>query len=333
MKLFLTGGTGFLGKYLVRELASKFEHIYLLTRNIEKNDFSEFKNIVLVKGDITHPDVVFDLKIKAKISNDVTHVLHAAAFYDLKATHKDCYLQNVVGTQNVLNFLKTFKKVTSFYYVSSIAVGDDDQFFLDEASLPKRSNFKDYYSQTKYFAEKMVREHKFNENLIVRIIRPGIIVGDSQNGKMEKSDGPYYFINAFKNNSQLLKTIRFLPLSYSPNTKMPIIPVDHCAHYISLLISREDSKVFLETYHLISHQTPSIEEFLTDIKLRFDIKTKFIPVPKNLIHNTIFTLLGIPKEVIPFMFSKTSYDKSVTNNKLPEILESQYALYKDSLLK
>lgn len=53
MQIFITGATGFLGKYLVAQLAPHFDHIYILTRNLAKNDFLKFENVSLIKGDIT----------------------------------------------------------------------------------------------------------------------------------------------------------------------------------------------------------------------------------------------------------------------------------------
>lgn len=333
MKLFITGATGFLGKYLLEELHSKYETIYVLTRKTHIPELEKFENIVLVNGDITSPEIIHDSALRTEIRHNTDHILHAAAFYDLTASHAECYLQNVVGTQNLLNLSLTFKQLKAFLYISTIAVADEERYFLEENQLPKREKFKDHYSRTKYFAEKLVREHRFQEGLLIRIMRPGIIVGNSTYGNMDKIDGPYYFIEAFRKHAALLKSFKFIPLSYSSNTKMPIIPVDHCARFISLAIERMNPQVKMETYHLISEEVPSIADFLSDLKECFHLNTKFIPVPKNLVHDNILHLLGIPKEVIPFMFSKITYDKTVTNRLLPEILESKYSLYKTSVIK
>jgi nucleoside-diphosphate-sugar epimerase len=333
MKLFITGGTGFLGKNLIRELADTFQTIYILTRNTDIGFFKDLANVVLVGGDITHPELFQSNEEKNLVRQEITHFIHAAAFYDLQASHEDCYLQNVLGTQNILHFAKSIKNLKYFYYVSTIAVADDQQFYFDENSLPKRSQFNDHYSKTKYFAEKFIRDNidKFSAKVI--IIRPGIIVGNSITGEREKIDGPYYFTEAFKKHWLTLKGIKILPLSYNPRTKLPIIPVDHCSNYIKLIIERSDQFTQLQTFHLISSEIPSIHDFLLDISSLYNLKIKFIPVPKNFLHSTLLNLLGIPKEVIPFMFSKVSYDKTATNIIVPEILESRYSLYKSALLQ
>lgn len=332
MILFLTGGTGFLGKHLIHSLADQFDRIYILTRSTNVSTFKKYKNIELVEGDITNPDIVSSGIVKDEIINNATHILHAAAFYDLKAGHASLYLHNVVGTQNILNFSNKFKKLSGFYYVSTIAVADPESVFLYEDANFERLNFSDHYSKTKYIAEKLVLNHSFNELTSIKIFRPGIIVGHSLTGEIDKIDGPYYFINAIKAYRHILATLKYLPFPYSPKSKMAIIPVDHCAHFISLLIKR-DSKSNCQVFHLVSDEIPTIQDFLEDLKLKYDLSCRFIPVPPNIILNNLLPMFSIPKEVFPFMFSKISYDKTNTLKILPELKESKYSSYKEAVLK
>jgi thioester reductase-like protein len=329
MKIFITGATGFLGQFLVRELSPKFETIYILTRNPYFAGFNDLPNIQLVKGDITQLEIIDNSETRDLVLAESDFVIHAAALYDLKASHSDCYLQNVVGTQNTLRLIKKMQKLKAFYYISTIAVGDSQSFFLGEDFLPLKHYSKDFYSSSKNFAEKIVREA--SHGVATRIIRPGIIIGDSKTGKMDKTDGPYYFIEAMKKYSIFLKSIPFMPVSFNPRTKIPFIPVDHCARYISLLIDRDLGLPELKTYHLISNEIPTTKEFLKDLNHAFGVSTYYLPVIKNPIHNSLLKLLGIPEELLPFMFSKLSYDRSRTIEELPEIQESSYPNYKNIL--
>lgn len=333
MKIFITGATGFLGKYLVAELSPQFETLYLLTRNSDYAGFNQYQNVKLIKGDITNLAIIDNNEERDEVLAESDFVIHAAALYDMTASHAACYMQNVVGTQNTLRLIKKMKKLKAFYYVSTIAVGDDQSFFLEEDHFPARKKFNDYYSETKYFAEMLVREafERNSSTVPVRILRPGIIIGDSQTGEMNKVDGPYYFIEAMKKYSNLLKALPLLPLSFNPRTKIPLIPVDHCARYIALLIKREDGERVIKTYHLISEEVPSVKEFLEDLNRAFHLKVKYLPVVKNPVHSSLLKLLGIPKELVPFMFSKLSYDKTRTMKELPELKMSLYSAYKEKL--
>lgn len=333
MKIFITGATGFLGNYLVTELSPQFETLFILTRNPDSSGLKFLPNVVLIKGDITNLSIIDNEEERNIVINEADIVLHAAAHYQMTATHSECYMQNVVGTQNTLRLVKKMKKLKVFYYISTIAVGDDESFFLEEDIFPMRSKFNDYYSETKYHAERLVRETFLSDVLMppVRIIRPGIIVGDSQTGEMPKIDGPYYFIEAVKKYAHLLKSLPVLPLSFNPRTKIPLIPVDHCARFIALLIKRDKLERRILTYHLISHEVPSVKEFLEDLNAHFKIKTSYFPVYRNALHNALLKFFGIPKAVVPFMFSKLSYDKTRTLDELPELKSSLYSAYKNKL--
>lgn len=330
MNILITGATGFLGSHLLEEISRDFETVYILSRKGYDEKFSHLSNVRVVKGDVTHLDVltIGDIERK-KILDDVDVVLHAAALYDLGASYSECFLQNVVGTQNILHLLGSMKKLVAFYYVSTIAVGDTEAFFLEE-DLPARKSFNDAYSETKYLAEKIVREN-LSERYVTRILRPGIIIGHSETHEMPKTDGPYYFLEAYKKHAKILKFLLAIPLSFNPRAKLPIIPVDHCARFIALLIRRDRREAKLKTYHLVSSELPTLSEFLKDLNETFQLKTIYFPVQENRLHNSLLKMLGIPEGVLPFMFSRLSYDKTSTLEDLPEIKESTYSSYKHIL--
>jgi thioester reductase-like protein len=335
MNILITGGTGFLGKYLVRDLAALFDNVYVLSRQASQgsgsNIFSDLKNVSFIAGDITSFDILtIEDNRKDEFLDSIDVILHAAALYDLAASYSDCFLQNVAGTQGMVRFANKLKNLKSFYYISTIAVGDPNSYFLNENELPKRRTFDDAYSESKYLAEKIIREN-IKAKYSTRIFRPGIIIGDSETREMSKIDGPYYFLEAFKKHSHLLKHLPLIPLSFNPRSKIPLIPVDHCSRFIKLLIERDARTTELKTYHLIGSDLPNLNEFLNDLNKKFEVKTHYIPVKKNAIHDSLLKLLGIPKEVFPFMFSKLSYDKTSTLEDLPELEECSYNSFKKIL--
>lgn len=335
MKILITGATGFLGNHLVRQLRSQGHEIIVHSRQNAvqlSSRFSDVKDITFVQGDLTSFDIVSNESEKLKLIEEVELVIHAAALYDLKAGYAESFMQNVVGTQNLIHFLHSLKKLKAFYYISTIAVGDPNQFFLEEDNLPKRDKFDDFYSETKYLAEICVRE-QVSDKFVTRIIRPGIIIGDTVTGEMPKIDGPYYFIETFKKFASILKRMPFLAFSFNPRTKMPLIPVDHCARFISLLVSRDTFLKTLKTYHLITPDGPSILEFLKDLNHHLGINTHYIPIGKLALNKIILQQLGIPKGVESFMFSRLSYDKTSTLEDLPELEESSYSQFKNILFK
>jgi thioester reductase-like protein len=208
-------------------------------------------------------------------------------------------------------------------------VADAETSYIGEDYLPERKEFFDDYSRTKYIAEKMVREFgSLNASLPLRVIRPGIIVGDSKTGFIGSINGPYYFLDLVKKNINIIKKLPIVPLAFNPESELHIIPVDHVANLISKIISRDNFDSGSKSYHLISIDPPKVKDFLEDTRQALGLKCHFIPLQRHKAFNFILPLLKIPKEVIPFMFSKISYDKLATLKDLPELKESKYADYK-----
>lgn len=336
-KIVITGATGFLGKELLKQLDREDLEIILLARRIDSSIKLKAKTH-WVLGDITQPDVVNDDQYK-KLLLEADTVLHAAAYYDLKGSYNDCFLSNVVGTRNLLNFYKSAKKLKSFHYISTIAVIDPvgAENVLEDV-LPERKKFTDYYSQTKYSAEKMFRDFEFNDHKVAKFIyRPGVIVCASDNPKNFKEDGPYYFAKVLKKFRPILNFIPHLILSYDAKASLPIVPVDHVAKFIVKSLNRNKSSLEqiqqTRTYHLVSDGLPTIPVFLEEILNELGINTGVKNTNIDIINNHLLTKIGIPKQTIPFMFHRHSYDKSNCYKDFEGGFDSHYKDFQVVLLK
>ena len=79
MKLLMTGGTGFLGSELVSLLAPHCEKLYLLCRRPSKRIealYAEYPSVVLVKGDISSPDIIEDAATMKEVREEVDTFFH-----------------------------------------------------------------------------------------------------------------------------------------------------------------------------------------------------------------------------------------------------------------
>ncbi len=105
--ILVTGGTGFIGKDLVKELAKK-DDVRILSRKPLNGNYD------FVKGDIT------DFETVKKATKDVDVVYHLAVHGDHLAPYTDLYKVNVLGTQNVIE-AAIKNKVKKVVYTSSLA--------------------------------------------------------------------------------------------------------------------------------------------------------------------------------------------------------------------
>jgi dihydroflavonol-4-reductase len=168
--ILLTGGTGFLGQYILQALLHKGEKVRLLVRNPAK--IKPLAGVELVEGD------VLDIVSLEKAFEDVDKVIHAAAVVSFWPRRRAEMLEiNVQGTANMVDFALE-ANVQKFVHVSSIAalgrVANAPK--IDETSKWLNSKINSAYGRSKYLAEMEVHRG-VEEGLKAVICNPGIIVG------------------------------------------------------------------------------------------------------------------------------------------------------------
>lgn len=336
MKLFLTGGTGFLGSELVERLAPHFEKIYLLCRRPSKRMelmYDKFPCVELVKGDISGPDIVEDSSVLQIIRDEVDVIFHGAAYYDIEGPYSSCFMYNVVGTQNILYLAGLCKNLKDFHYVSTIAVAGNYSGVFSEEALKVGQKFTNHYAKTKYDAEVMVRSTSLEAKK--HIYRLGILTGNSKTGIMPKVDGPYYFfkmLSNIKDKFKYLNKIKYLPIPYDEKAIMPFIPVDEAANILEAAVSSPREKA-INCYHVIGERPPSVKLFVEDSLKAFDIKLTVIPLSKSPVYKFILPKLGLPSELLLYMYGKCQYETSHLINDFANVSRLSYEEYSPSFYR
>jgi len=173
--ILVTGGTGFLGAELIKQLTDQGLTVRALRR--EKSKIPDLiKDNVLIEwfmADINEPSTL------EEAFSDVTHVYHCAAFVSLNSKHKkQLFHVNIDGTSNIVNLC--IENNCRLLHVSSIAA-------LGIAKKGKQISEKDFweydskahaYGLSKYEGEMEVWRG-INEGLNGVIVNPSIIMGKS----------------------------------------------------------------------------------------------------------------------------------------------------------
>lgn len=264
MQYFVTGATGFIGRFVVARLLQRDDAVvHVLVRESSKHKFDELKKrlgatakvLKPVYGDITQPGLVDAKSLKA-LQGKVDQVYHLAAVYDLNMDDATGDKVNNEGTRNVVQFVNDLGGAVSLQHVSSVAVaggrwvGNFSEDMFDEGQ-----DVTHPYFRTKFESEKIVREECTQP---WRVYRPGAVVGSSQTGEMDKIDGPYYF---FKTIQKITNSVpKWLPLLGLEGGKIPLAPVDYVADAMVAIAHKEglDGQAF----HLVQKPQDSVGQVM-----------------------------------------------------------------------
>jgi dihydroflavonol-4-reductase len=175
-KILVTGGTGFLGAYIIKELVEKGYAVKAIRRERSKMPFyipsSVLEKVEWIEGDIL--DVIFlDEAMK-----DVDTVIHAAAVVSFSPKNRhEMYQVNVEGTANVVN-IALENNIRRLVYISSVAaLGRTLQGqSVTESSKWENSKANTHYAKSKHRAELEVWR-AIGEGLDAVILNPATILG------------------------------------------------------------------------------------------------------------------------------------------------------------
>lgn len=339
MNILIIGGTGFIGQRLVRKLHAEGQKIFLLVRGESQDKarriFADLEGVTFLRGDIENTDILADVGQVTKVNEQIECVVHMAANYKLGISPKDAYLQNVVGSQNVLKYLPRIKNLKYFHYFSTYAVNQVlEGKFSENDLIDENSPFFDQYAKSKNNAEHLVRKLA-PKNIKTIIHRPGIIVGDSQTGERDKEDGPYYFfdfIHSTKKFSKITERLKLLPLPVTPNSVIPVLPVDTLIEWSSKIILNPKDRQ-LSCYHLVPKTKIKTKEFLQHSIELLNSPLKIVSFPLVQIFPPAFKLLNLPEQLVFYMKYQGELERKQLEQDYPDLVEPDYKSYLPVLLK
>jgi NAD(P)-dependent dehydrogenase (short-subunit alcohol dehydrogenase family) len=337
MQYFITGGTGFIGKRLIARLLEREDsRIFFLVRSADPERLAALyelwgcdkTRVTPVVGDLTQELLGISAADRRKLGKRTTHCFHLAAIYDLAADAENQIRVNVEGTRNAVRFAEAIG-ARHFHHVSSIAAAGMFEGVFREDMFDEAEGLDHPYFKTKHDSEGIVRSEC---RIPFRIYRPGIVVGDSRTGEMDKIDGPYYFFKLLQKLRRLLPP--WMPAIGLEGGRINLVPVDYVVAAIDHIAHRkgEDGKCF----QLVDPSPRRVGDVLNifaraghapQMSLRVNAALLgFIPVylrkmvmgvaPMRRLRSAIMKDLGLPQDVLRFVNYPTRFDDRETRRAL-----------------
>ncbi|HYC52089.1 MAG TPA: SDR family oxidoreductase [Gemmatimonadaceae bacterium] len=256
MAILLTGGTGALGRELVRVLRDDAQgELFILTR-----DPSSAAGVIaqpgvrFIHGDVTHEGFALADSDAAVLRGQVTQLVHCAAATSFTLPLETARAVNVHGTRNVLAFARDCRRVASIACASTVYVAGRRTGIIRESDTSS-DGWVNTYEQSKHEMEVVVRDAM--TTLPVSLYRFSTIIGHSQTGEVTGFNAIHHALRLFYHGLAPM-----IPGDLA--TRIDLVPVDFAARALHHLVIHgfEGGR----TYHLSAgtERSCTLDELLAD---------------------------------------------------------------------
>jgi len=280
-KILVTGGNGYLGKFLVKKLQQEGGKVYIIDKNITENEQS-------FKVDITHKDQV--KTIVQQIRPDI--VFHLAALLNRERNFDNFERIDNVNYKGTFNLLMALKDLPykNFIFTSTSEIYGSNQAPFDETQLPDPMS---PYSLSKTNSENLIRTFSKTYQKNYNILRLFNFYGEN----MPKQFFIPQLIDALQNQKSFDMTLGeqtrdFLYINDVVN---------------ALVLLAQNDKFTQETYNLCSNDAVSLKKLVQNIKkqLQSECVINFGALPYR--KNEVWNMLGNNTKIKKHLGFKVQY--------------------------
>ena len=241
--ILLTGGTGFLGMELIarwlqddagpdifvavraRDAAGAQTRVDELLARLYDDPPPSAARLRPVCAELTTEGLGLSARDRADLIANVGRVVHCAASISFTLPLDEARSINVGGTSHVLGLAREIDDLQRVVHVSTAYVAGRARGRFREADLDCGQRFRNTYEQTKCEAELLVASAG---DLPLAVLRPSIVVGESDSGWTSAFNVVYWPLQAFARGL-------FAELPAEPSGIVDLVPVDHVTELLDRL--------------------------------------------------------------------------------------------------
>ncbi|EGO03599.1 hypothetical protein SERLA73DRAFT_101841 [Serpula lacrymans var. lacrymans S7.3] len=291
LTIFLTGATGYLGAFVLRDLLqrqTRVKKVFCLVRapSVDKalarlkegssdrgvwdDEWVSSGRLEVLIGDLGQELFGLDQDMWSHVANEVDAILHNGALVHWVYPYEKLRAANVLATLTAIELASTTKQKL-LVFVSSTSAMDTEHYVRLSDSLSHmhgkykgvpesddlegaRSLLKTGYGQSKWVSEKLLFEAG-KRGLNGHIVRPGYVVGDSVTAVTNTDDFVW----------RMVKGCVQLGLVPNINNTVNMVPVDHVARCTALATVAPLPSSAMTVLHITARPLPSFNNILSSL--------------------------------------------------------------------
>ena len=251
--MLLTGFPSFAARKMCEELVRTSERTFVhaivdaklreeAREALDALPLEQRQRVNLIDGDAAAMDFGLSGAELRSLAGEIDRIHHMAQLSYLGADRKLVETANIGGARELLEVARACSSLKSVVFHSSAHVSGDRTGTVLEGELEKGQEFRNVVEESLARGEKMMRAAM--SKLPIAVVRPTIVVGDSQTGEVDTLDGPYFLILLVVTSPQELP----LALPGRPDSALHLVPVDYYVR-ASCAIGR-DPRAVGRTFHI-----------------------------------------------------------------------------------
>jgi len=302
-RIIINGANGYVASNFINELLLNNYEVIALVRESKKQLPSERMGNALAEindGKYTKPEnlqvygyslIEENFSLSEKVLTDIfsksSDYFHFAASlkYDFKS-RGEIFETNLMGVENSINVFSKYGSMNSrFFFVSTVySCGRISDLFLEDFYENEDiSSFRNYYEQSKRWAENIVREHIEDKHLNGHVLRLSQVVGNNKTGVTKTDYGIFDFAKRIYDlsNKHPDQTIR---VRIDPDSTQNLISIDTVTDYLLKILEVEQLPVIT---NLAAKKSQKNIDIVNSLNKLLPVKI----IPDKLLETTAMTAL------------------------------------------